>query len=118
MSHFRRATDGDPIAWIVGDDTGISSKTIWAVMMGKEPTYYLGADAPYDAGDFGRCYRLLNEMPSWRARLPEVAAKYLVWAPLVAAWDELTSLYETDIQKHKGFAPNLDRRISELRGRA
>jgi hypothetical protein len=79
-----------PTEWLLSDDTCMSSKTICAVMTG---TKYADPDVPYDAGDFGRCYRLLELFPEWRARLPEVAAKHPKWGPLVSAWDELTALY-------------------------
>lgn len=88
--------------WIVSDDTGISSNTIWAVMMGavKNDAPWHQFDLPYDSDDFGRCYRLLNLIPEWRARLGEVSARFPIWGPMVAAWDELTALYEAD-RKHE-----------------
>ena len=76
--------------WLLGGDTGTSSETICAVMTGSKID---DADVPYDAGDFGRCYRLLTAFPAWRARLPEVAARYPEWAPLVREWDSLTAEY-------------------------
>lgn len=80
-----------PIEWLLGDDTGASSKTICAAMTGSTSDY---ADVPYDASDFGRCYRLLRHFPEWRARMSEMSAKFPTWGPLVAAWDELTAMYE------------------------
>ena len=80
-----------PMQWLMGNDTGTSSKTIFAVMVA---TPMLDNAVPYDAGDFGRCYRLLKNFPDWRQRLPEVAATYPNWRPMVAAWDELTAMYE------------------------
>lgn len=81
-------------AWIVGHDTGTSSKTIWSVMQGVEPDY---ASPPSDPSDFGRCYRLLKLIPEWRPMLGAVAGKYPEWTALVAAWDELTALYEDEL---------------------
>lgn len=107
--------EGDPVAWLTNGDTGISSETIWSVLMNRriaKPHWH--ADVPHDPADFGRCYRLLKVMPSWRARLPEVAEKYPKWAPLVAAWDELTALYEEE--EPSGMAPKLYARMKELRG--
>jgi hypothetical protein len=80
-----------PMQWLMDDDTGTSSKTILSVMTA---TPYDDGDVPYDAGDFGRCYRLLKHFPEWRQRLPEVAAALPIWGPMVAAWDELTAMYE------------------------
>jgi hypothetical protein len=76
--------------WIAGRDTGVSSKTIWAVMVGTAPDM---ADVPHDPDDFGRCFRLLELVPEWRPRLPEVAARYPKWGPMVEVWDELEALY-------------------------
>lgn len=111
-----------PEQWIVGDDTGVSSKTIWAVMMGavsgQEPWYAF--DVPHDPDDFGRCYRLLKAIPEWRPRLHEVAERFPKWAPLIAAWDELTALYEEEVANGKprrlcSRAPKLYERMRQLR---
>lgn len=77
--------------WIVGHDTGTSSKTIWAVMMMAQPE---DADVPYDPDDFGRCYRLLKLIPEWRTRLDLVAMTYPAWMALVREWDRLTEMFE------------------------
>jgi hypothetical protein len=82
--------------WILSKDTGTSSKTIWAVMMGvvtqktEEGSSY---SPPADPADFGRCHRLLERFPHWRARLGEVAQCFPRWIPLVREWDKLTELY-------------------------
>jgi hypothetical protein len=78
------------ICWLMGGDTGISSETILAVMVGAP---FHGAGVPHDADDFGRCHRLLQRFPEWRARLGEVAERYPIWGPLVREWDALTDLY-------------------------
>jgi len=83
-----------PIEWLLSGDTGISSKTILAVMTGSKKTDSFGIDVPRDSSDFGRCYRLLQLFPEWRVRLPEVAEAYPIWSPMVAAWDELSAMYE------------------------
>lgn len=109
--------EGDPIAWLTNGDTGTSSKTIWSVLTGRRITEpYFSPDVPHDPADFGRCYRLLKVMPSWRARLSEVALKHSAWTPLVEAWDELTALYEEELPN--GTAPKLYARMRELRERA
>ena len=77
--------------WIVGRDTGTSSKTIWSVMMMATPE---SADVPYDPDDFGRCYRLLKLMPEWREHLSLVAKTCPTWTGLVREWDTLTAMYE------------------------
>lgn len=104
--------------WIVGRDTGTSSKTIWSVMMGAEPD---DASPPSDPSDFGRCHRLLQIAPvSWRENLQRVADKYPEWSALVRQWDELTALYEDElvngpINKYRErMAPKTYARMKEL----
>jgi hypothetical protein len=85
----QRATE-----WIVGRDTGTSSKTIWSVMQMVKPDY---ASPPSDPDDFGRCYRLLKLIPEWRESLSLVSKAYPEWTALVDNWDELTALYEDEL---------------------
>ena len=88
--------DGDPeLAWFFGPDAGTSSLTIFSVLSkhrDRLPADFR-PDIPHDPDDFGRCHRLLETVPGWRAQLSEVAGKYPKWAPLVDAWDELTALW-------------------------
>jgi hypothetical protein len=87
--------------WIRSGDTGISSETIWSVMMG-EPPPGRGGSIPYDPADFGRCHRLLALFPEWRHRLPEVEAHDPMWGPLVREWDALTALYLEELPTGEG----------------
>lgn len=89
-----------PMEWLLGDDTGISSKTIFSVMTGT-PCAWTGT--PLDPSDFGRCYRLLALFPEWRDRMHEVSAAYPAWTRLVESWGELTALYEQE--KDQNNAP-------------
>lgn len=107
----RETSDGDADAWIANGDTGVSSETIWSVLTGH-PVRSTGV--PFDPSDFGRCYRLLKVMPSWRGRLSEVVAKHPRWSTLVAHWDELTALYEEE--SPSGTAPKLYARMVALLG--
>lgn len=90
------------LLWIVGRDTGLSSRTIWAVMMGVPPVrpYY-----PADPADFGRCFRLLQAVPEWRTRLSEVAPVSDVWAALIERWGEVEALYVEELAGGTGMAP-------------
>jgi hypothetical protein len=94
-----------PIEWLLSGDTGVSSKTICAVMTGSKMKMDFGPDIPHDGGDFGRCYRLLQHFPEWRVRLHEMADKYPMWGPMVEVWDELSALYEKerDTKKQHGL---------------
>ncbi len=99
------------VNWILSDDTGISSKTIWAVMMGAD---YPDHDIPWDVADIGRCLRLLAIIPEWADRLAEVAAAHPYWAPMISAWDELQALYEKESPNQR--CPELYARMREIRG--
>jgi len=48
---------------------------------------------PSDGGDLGRCLWLLELIPEWKPRLPEMGAVNAYWAALVANWDELAKLH-------------------------
>jgi hypothetical protein len=102
-----------PHQWRAGHDVGISSSTI-AHVFARTGIVGGRADVPYDPDDFGRCYRLLKLFPTWRSRLDEVAARYPAWTALVAAWDELTALFEEE--SPSGRAPKLYERMRQLRG--
>lgn len=93
---YKEPKAATPQAWLKGRDTGISSCTIYAVMT-NTPTPMSCYDVPHDPDDFGRCYRLLKLFPDWKARLPEVAQQFPIWAPLVREWDTLTAMYEAEL---------------------
>ena len=108
ISTFERA-----VYWIVNGETGASSLTIWAVMMGavdlKNKESQADFDVPCDPDDFSRCYELLKLIPEWRERLPEVAEVFAellpAWKLLVEKWDTLIALYEEEFDS--GEAPKL-----------
>lgn len=103
-----------PLKWILGNDTGISSKTIWAVMMREtDVDVPFGFDVPHDPSDFGRCYRLLNLFPEWKSRLNEMATAFPAWGPMVREWDKMTALYEKELPT--GKAPELYELMHRLR---
>lgn len=76
-------------AWRMGSDTGASSKVIWDVMMGQQPER---SAYPMDGDDLGRCLRLLELIPEWKPRMPEMAAVSPYWAALVKDWADLDRL--------------------------
>lgn len=113
----RKDATRDPISWRLGPDTGISSVTIWSVMTGRPfDVEYFDPDVPRDPADFGRCYRLLQAFPSWLPRLAEVAQRYPKWGPMVREWDAMTALYEREIKRPDGRAPELYELMKTLEG--
>lgn len=100
------------LEWITGNDTGQSSKTIWAVMMGAV-TASGSYSRPYDAGDFGRCHRLLEIAPEWKARLGEVAARFPEWSPLVREWSKIETAYLADLKDNGCRSWNIIRGLND-----
>lgn len=98
--------------WYEGHDTGISSKAIYRHFnrMAQHPTW--GAGYPRDPSDFGRCHRLLELAPDWRARIGEMSKYGKVWTALAEHWDELTALYFDELPT--GTCRKLYDRMKEL----
>lgn len=83
--------------WVASSDSGTSSAAIWSQMTGQPAGRYgLRDDVPWDAGDLGRCIRLLDLFPQWRPRLPEMVEVSPAWGPIVEAWDELVRVYRQE----------------------
>lgn len=102
--------------WLNGTDTGTSSRTIFSVLSARWGSIALQGHSrpstPSDPSDFGRCHRLLERFPKWRARLHEVAERYPAWVPLVREWDALTALWLEE--SPTGKCPKLYSRMKEL----
>ena len=84
--------------WMANGEHGMSSKSMWFFFMGvcdNRISY------PYDPDDFSRCYKLLEMVPEWKIRLPELKTLSRQWSNLVDNWDELNRLYEDMKVNHK-----------------
>lgn len=81
------------VAWWNGTDTGMSAAAIFCALSDRYPSMqdYARSAVPRDAGDLGRCIRLLNRIPAWRNQLDKVAAKYPTtkWPAFISRWTEL-----------------------------
>ena len=99
--------------WIIGKDTGLSSQTLWAVIMklneSQLPDYC--PSIPYDTDDFGRCHRLLEICdPETRVHVINgVAKEYPIWEPFSKNWNTLTELFLL------GKKSSLDEMLRDLR---
>lgn len=83
--------------WAATGDTGVSSKALLSVMVGKRTKD--GFCYPHDGGDLGRCIGLLDAVPEYRARLAEAKALGPEWAALVDHWPELEAMYRAKDKK-------------------
>lgn len=100
--------------WLLGGDTGISSKVIWAVMTGNNPIVVVQGtlDAPRDPSDFGRCYRLLQEFPEWQFRLNELRNISKNWRTFADSYLELVNLWLEE--SPSGNCPKMYDKMKEL----
>lgn len=82
------------VEWLVGGDTGISSKTMCAALFGVNPK---DSDMPHDADDFGRCLRFIRFMPDGTK---DIVFKKLSdkpeWVEIGKRWNELVELYDQE----------------------
>ena len=88
------------LKWVFGEDTGLSSRTIAGVMLNVPTEHIHRPSFPLDGDDLGRCLRLLDKMPEWKARLDEVAVCFPAWQPLVNHWRELAALYAAELREN------------------
>lgn len=104
------------LEWMLGDDTGVSSETMVAVACGinRRPKSAFRVDAPYDPSDFGRCYRLVQQIPEIRNSFHHIGKAVPVFAGILENWDELVELYLRDLPT--GRSDELYKRIKQLRG--
>ncbi len=83
------------LEWFASDDTGMSSETIAKHMLGLECDGW--HSYPHDPADLGRCLRLLERIPEWKGRMPEMGEHSAVWARLVARWQEMRDAMEREV---------------------
>lgn len=86
------------VKWLLGTDTGASSRAIVAWMerdteYDPEDHRYHAANYPHDPSDLGRCIRLLNIAPDYRARIAEMGLICPEWNALASEWASLEYRY-------------------------
>jgi hypothetical protein len=84
--------------WLANGERGISSEAIVAKLTGVSVgRHHWNKDHPHDMGDFARCEKLLRRVDVARLLLPEMSTVSPEWAILVARWDELVKLAESEV---------------------
>lgn len=81
------------VNWLLGDDTGGSSKSLLRAALGIAEKY---SSYPSDTGDFGRCSRLIKLIPATKDGLAKLSETSGYWKALAARWDEIDALCATD----------------------
>ena len=117
--------------WLIAGDQGISSGTLFFHFTGIRPyvvqCYSVHpvvptSVAPRDSEDFARCQRLLEQVPTFAARLPEARTLSPVWARLVDAWPALTEMLDGEAPDWRTTehwqAPKTSERLAALIGGA
>lgn len=99
--------------WLVSGDTGSSSETMAAIFLGAKSGLF---SYPHDPSDFGRCWRLVEKIPAMREAFPRIGMVYPPIAPFLNHWEELAELYVSALNGGTGKAPELYKRMQELRG--
>lgn len=86
-------------SWLASGERGISSEAIVSQLTRQQVgSSYRGDDHPYDPSDFRRCELLLRQCPLARLVFPaEMPKRSRPWAALVAVWDELVTLIESEV---------------------
>lgn len=103
--------------WLLAGDTGVSSETMAAIALGATVAsstrrWGLG-DAPHDPSDFGRCYRLVQAVPSIRQDFERIAQAVPAFRAILREWDGLCAIYLRDLPT--GESAELYARITALR---
>lgn len=79
--------------WFASSDTGLSSKAIALWLWQKKKDERWGPATPSDVGDLARCLRLLEIIPEWKQRIPEMADAGGLWPTFVKHWDEIVEAF-------------------------
>lgn len=99
--------------WIVGGDTGLPALGIWAHMVGARTMVF--HEHPQDARELAQCLRLLDAVPEWHSRLPEMARYNRGWQSLVPAWEELVATLRIELDAGWGCRLSAPRTTAFLR---
>lgn len=100
-----KATPGMGLeAWLDSDDTGSSSLYMaWCLSSGQfgywqgrkqpEPAY------PRDPDDLGRCIRLIEAVPEFGAKIPEMSHRGKEWLAVTTNWAEWVEMYHANDER-------------------
>jgi len=82
------------VEWLATGERGMSSEAMFYQFTGVgEPS----SRAPSDSADFRRCRLLLEQVPEFLPQLPKMADVSPIWSALMARWDELATLMDSEM---------------------
>lgn len=81
--------------WLLNGRVGMSSRSIYAHMTGREPKDRWAY--PSDPDDLNRCLLLLDLMPEWEPRMQEMAAHGKAWAGLAEQWGLIAETFIAEV---------------------
>lgn len=101
--------------WIVNGEVGISSKTMWAALVGVIPENSgkgFKFDVPHDPDDFRRCKLFVEQCGLTSQDLKIIKMRVSWFAPFIDNWAELNRLYAEE--SPNGECPKLYAFMKEL----
>lgn len=86
-------------AWLNSDDTGSSSLYMAWCLSGGQFGYWHGrrqpgAAYPLDPADLGRCIRLIEAVPDFGGKIPEMAHRGYEWLAVTTNWVQWVDLHK------------------------
>lgn len=97
----------DVLKWISEDGNGLSAKAIACAALGQVPAR---PNYPHDGDDFGRCYRLVKNVPGAKEGLERLGREGgPMWVALVARWPEIEAAYLHDRALGDDYRANRDK---------
>lgn len=109
------------LVWLERGEHGLSSKFMVKYLFGFDfwgRRHISGNHHPLDPADLRRCALLLESDPEVAVRFPEMATASTVWASLVADWDTLIELMDSEAPdwREGRRGDHCDRTFERMRG--
>lgn len=89
------------ITWLASGERGVSSNTMVTHLTGIPAENFMLSN-PWDPDDLHRCRLLLEQVPELQPQLPRMATLSPQWAALVAHWQELCDLMDSEAPAWRG----------------
>lgn len=86
-------------AWLDSDDTGSSSLYMAWCLSGGQFGYWQGRKQPepaypHDPDDLGRCIRLIEAVPEFGGKIPEMSHRGAHWLAVTTNWARWVEMYD------------------------